>query len=258
LLSFRFRHDQALAAREMTFIEGLSLQASLAVQMSRLAEEQQSAAQVAAVLDERNRIAREIHDTLAQTLTGVFVQAEAASRALPDTGAIGAHLERISTLAREGLQEARQSVRALRPALLDGSTLALALAALCDKQSGQDKTGTRFEFAVKGTPHPLPPEVEDALLRVTQESLVNVERHACARTAWVELRFDPEDVDSMECVCVRVQDDGRGFDTNALDATGGFGLVGMCERMEILGGTFDISSRPGQGTEVRAGIALPP
>jgi signal transduction histidine kinase len=226
--------------------------------MSHLAEEQQSAAQVAAVLDERNRIAREIHDTLAQTLTGVIVQAEAASRALPDMGTVGAHLERISTLAREGLQEARRSVRALRPSLLDGSTLALALAALCVKQSGKGETGTRFHFALKGTPRQLPPEVEDALLRVTQESLVNVERHARARTAWVELRFDPADADSMQCVCVRVQDDGRGFDAKALDPNWrGFGLVGMRERLEMLGGTFDISTRPGQGTEVRAGIALP-
>ena len=257
-IGFMFRHDTALAARDMASVEGLALQASLALQMSRLAGEQQRAAQVAAVLDERNRMAREIHDTLAQTLTGVIMQTEAARRALPDAAAVTKHLARIGSVARAGLQEARRGVRALRPALLDGSTLALALAALCEGQPAASESGTRYEFAVKGEPRPLPPEVEDTLLRVTQEALVNVARHAGARKVWVELRFGPEDSDGMQCICLRVQDDGRGFDVEALEQQrGGFGLVGMHERVAMRGGTLDISSRPGQGSEIRAGISLP-
>jgi signal transduction histidine kinase/streptogramin lyase len=207
----------------------------------------------AAVLQERNRIARELHDTLAQGFTSVSIQLEAVSAKLGGGAADAAreHLNQARLLVRSSLAEARRSVRDLRSELLDGGGgLADALTAVARQlTSGTD---VRAEVSVGGAPRPLPEPVEKNLLRVGQEALTNAVRHSGA--ARVRLRLDYD----ADRVRLGVSDDGRGFDTSNGRANGGdgdgggFGLKGMRERVAQLGGRLTIESRPGAGTEVTA------
>lgn len=201
----------------------------------------------AAVLEERNRMAREIHDTLAQGFTGVLLQLEAAEQVLPqEPGEAGRHLERARQLAREGLAEARRSVWNLRPATLEGRSLVDALAGLAHRLEAE---GLAVEVALQ--PVDLPPPAEEALLRVAQEALHNVRRHAQARRVRLELAASPAGV------TMRVADDGCGMDT-AEAAGRGFGLAGMQERLRARGGWLEIDSAPGRGTVLQAHLPARP
>ncbi|MBL7258616.1 sensor histidine kinase [Paractinoplanes lichenicola] len=198
----------------------------------------------AGALAERERLARDIHDTLAQGFTSVLLLLEAAE-AEPEPESARRHLTRARHTAKENLDEARALIAALAPPALRDATLPDALRVLVGRV-GADLPAPPA-LAVTGTPRPLPADQEVALLRVAQEALTNVRRHAAAATVGVELEY-------ADGVVLRVTDDGRGFDPAAL--TGGFGLSGMRERVAQVGGVLAVRSGP-DGTTVTAELVAP-
>jgi signal transduction histidine kinase len=200
-----------------------------------------------AVLAERGRFAREIHDSLAQGLTSISLQLECVRNRLADSPAVATeHLENARGLVRESMREARRTIWNLRPLALGEADLASAL-----QKYARDLTrdsDISCQQQIEGTPRPLPQEHENALLRIGQESLTNAARHAAPRRIEVRLRF------GEGWVTLVVKDDGGGFDV--ADRVGkGYGLTGMRERVEALGGSLSIDSRAGEGTEVS--VTLP-
>jgi len=202
--------------------------------------------------DERQRLAREIHDTLAQGLTGIITQLEAAQQ----TGTEPERERRITNakrLARDSLSEARRSVQALRPQALEDARLPEALAAEVARWSAS--SGVAAEVETTGEPRPLHPEVEVTLLRVAQEALANVARHARAGRAGVTLSY------MGDVVTLDVRDDGAGFTPGAGGDTtqgAGFGLIAMRQRVQRLAGQLEVESEPGAGTAVSASVPAIP
>ncbi|MFF3314325.1 sensor histidine kinase [Streptomyces sp. NPDC003035] len=203
----------------------------------------------AGTLAERERLAREIHDTLAQGLSSIQLLLRAAERGLPEGSPAAGHIERARRAAQDNLAEARRFVRALSPPDLEHGSLAAALERLCEPT----ETGPRVRFSVSGTPVELPTPYEVALLRIAQSALANTVRHASAARAEITLSF----MDAS--VTLDVVDDGKGFDPAPLapSADGGFGLPAMRSRAESLGGTFTVESAPDQGTAVAVSLPLP-
>ena len=218
---------------------------SIAVERARLFAR---SAQLGAV-EERNRLARELHDTIAQGLTATTLQIESAD-ALLDVGSNAERaresLRRALSITQSNLEEARRSVLDLRAAPLEGRSLSEALKALVNEWEAETGAATRFQ-AVNGR-RPLPPRVEVALYRICQEALTNVARHAEAERVTVRL------IATTEQVQLIVEDDGRGLD--ASEAVDRHGLVGMNERTRMLGGTLDLRTRPGAGTRVQVTVPL--
>jgi two-component system NarL family sensor kinase len=217
----------------------------VAVERARLDARRLESAQT----EERNRLAREIHDTLAQDLSAVIFQLEAAEALL----AQAAEPERVQRsvtaaldLARKGLDEARRSVLDLRAAPLEGRTLPGALAALAAEA---DLAAPVVLFEMEPGMPPLPPAVEVGLYRIAQEALQNALRHADAGRIVLRLEAPPGRVR------LTVQDDGRGF-VPGENAGSRFGLIGMRERARLLGGSFQIESSPGAGTRITAEVPL--
>ncbi|QDL07467.1 serine/threonine protein kinase [Brasilonema octagenarum UFV-E1] len=201
-------------------------------------------AEAASILEERNRMAREIHDTLAQAFTGILAQVGAANQVLTDDlEATQAHLDLIKELARTGLTEARRSVVALRPQLLEEGSLQSALHRLV-AQLRTAAMDTTLYYEIEGAVYSLPTEVESNLLRIGQEALTNAIRHANADEIRVELVYD------RNRFCLRVKDNGQGFGVGSVPSSNGFGLLGMSERAERIGAQLTIRSQPGQGTEI--------
>ncbi|MFF9472651.1 sensor histidine kinase [Streptomyces roseolus] len=202
----------------------------------------------AGTLAERERLAREIHDTLAQGLSSIQLLLRAAERALPAGSPAAGHIDRARRAAQENLAEARRFVRALTPPDLERGSLAAALERLCEPGAGP-----RARFSVSGTPVELPTPYEVALLRIAQSALGNTVRHASASRVEITLSF----MDAS--VTLDVVDDGRGFDPVSVrpSSDGGFGLPAMRSRAESLGGTFTVESGPGQGTAVAVSLPLP-
>jgi signal transduction histidine kinase/ligand-binding sensor domain-containing protein len=203
----------------------------------------QVTARFAAVLAERNRIAREIHDTLAQGFVGIGVQLETVAKMQSVSAEVaGQHLDRARILVRSSLAEARRSVWAMRSAALEESDLGGALVEVAGQLSGE----TEVAVQVSGRRRRLPVEVENNLLRIGQEALANAVRHAHAERVRVELSF------GEGLVRLSVRDNGRGFDVEkaAQGAAGHFGLAGIRERVQNLGGELSLLSRAGEGAEV--------
>jgi signal transduction histidine kinase len=227
----------ALAELEAAQEENAGLHAQLVTQ-----------AREAGVLDERQRMAREIHDTIAQGLTGVITQLEAAMNAEDRPADLHRHLDAAAQLARESLTEARRSVEAVQPTPLETSRLPEALTDVATRWSNVN--GVPARVTTTGTKRPLRPEVEVALLRAAQESLSNVAKHAAASHAGVTLSF-MDDVVTLD-----VRDDGVGFasDANGGTGPGGYGLIAMRQRAEQLDGTMGVESQPGGGTVVSVTI----
>lgn len=200
-------------------------------------------AEEASILEERNRMAREIHDTLAQAFTGILLHVGAATEQITKrTETAETHLQTVDELARTGLAEARRSVAALRPKLLEEGNLFSALKQLTVQMRAS--TNTNLTCEIVGTAYPLPPDVESHLLRVGQEALTNAVKYASATEIHVELVCE-----ESQCL-LRVKDNGQGFDVAQISQSGGFGLLGMSERVEQIGGELVIHSQPGQGTEI--------
>jgi NarL family two-component system sensor histidine kinase YdfH len=197
------------------------------------------------ISQERERMARELHDTLAQGLAGLILQLEAADSHLEggDPARAQAVVQQAMQRARTTLAEARRAIQALRPTTLEQGGLVDALGREIDQFAAT--TGVRTAFEVGGGAPDVPPEVAQDILRIVQESLSNVARHAHASHVLVRLN---ESSDGLQIV---VQDDGVGFDPEAgLERPGCFGLAGMQERASRLGGVLRVESAPGEGTRV--------
>lgn len=219
---------------------------SLRLLADRNAQLAEQAAQLAA-LDERNHLARELHDSVSQELFSLTMLAAAARRTLqtrPDLTAD--RLVEIEASARRALEETRSLIFALRPAALDGRGLAPALRDLV--AALQERQGLHITLRITGE-RPLPLEHEQALFRIVQEALANVARHSGVREAEVNLRYN-DDVVTLE-----VRDEGRGFDPAAARNPRAIGLHSMAERAEALGGRIAIRSAPDQGTTIA--VTLP-
>ncbi|MFF5053531.1 sensor histidine kinase [Micromonospora sp. NPDC000663] len=207
-------------------------------------------AREAGVLDERQRMAREIHDTLAQGLAGIITQLEAAEQTRDRSSDWHRHVDNALALARESLTEARRSVRAVRPEPLESARLPDALIQLGERWSTLN--GVRAEVNVTGHAHPLHPEVEVTLLRTAQESLANVARHAGASRVGLTLSY------MGDVVTLDIRDDGVGFTVVEPPAArlpdNGYGLTVMRQRVTRVGGELAVESEPGGGTAVSASV----
>ncbi|MET9683593.1 sensor histidine kinase [Streptomyces coeruleorubidus] len=231
--------ERTNAALQQALDENAALHAQLLVQ-----------AREAGVADERRRLAAEIHDTIAQGLTGIIAQLQVVANA-PDLAVARTHLERASDLARHSLGEARRSVHNLAPVALADDGLPQALKKTVAEWG--ERTEVRAEFTVTGTAEQLHEEVAATLLRIVQEALSNTARHAAAGRVGVTLSFLGDEV------ILDIRDDGRGFDPLAVPqrtSTGGFGLDGMRARAERIAGSLTVESEPGQGTAVSARVPL--
>jgi signal transduction histidine kinase len=208
-------------------------------------------AREAGVIDERRRMAREIHDTLAQGLTGIVTQLQAAeqaaSRAPGDLAGWRRHVAAATQLARDSLTEARRSVEALRPEPLECGRLGEALAGVAERWSTLN--GIPAQVTTTGTVRQVEPEAEFALLRAAQEALANVAKHAHATRVGLTVSYMESEV------ALDVRDDGVGFDPGEAD---GFGLVAMRQRIAALSGTLQVESEPGGGTAISACVPTVP
>ena len=240
-IGIQHRQQCAYRADQIELAQALAHHVMMAAHGQDLIEQQREAA----ILKERTRMARDIHDTLAQGFTGVIVQMEAAEEALLEEDsehAIG-HVQRARELARESLREARRSVHALRPQALEKAPFADALEAIIKNTAAG--TALRTEFRITGKPRELARLVEENLLHIGQEALTNSLKHAHATKFQAQLSFNPD------AVYLELQDNGDGFNVGNSNG-GGFGLIGMKERAEQIGATVDVSSKPGAGTSIVA------
>ncbi|WP_369172483.1 sensor histidine kinase [Streptomyces sp. R28] len=231
--------ERANTALQQALDENAALHAQLLVQ-----------AREAGVADERRRLAAEIHDTIAQGLTGIIAQLQVVANA-PDLPTARTHLDRASALARHSLGEARRSVHNLAPVALANDPLPEALKGTVADWA--ERADIRAEFTVTGTAEQLHDEVSATLLRIAQEALSNASRHARATRVGVTLSFLGDEV------ILDIRDDGQGFDPLTVPErtrTGGFGLDGMRVRAERIAGSFTVESEPGHGTAVSARVPL--
>ncbi|MGP8174679.1 MAG: two-component regulator propeller domain-containing protein [Terracidiphilus sp.] len=205
-----------------------------------------------AVLGERNRIAREIHDTLAQGYVGISVQLEVLAELLrmKKTKAAAKHLDLTRQQVRDGLAEARQSIWALRPQDSGETTLPVRLRQMVESEGGH---GLEARFSIFGAYRALPAKTEREILRVAQEAIHNVKKHAGAKNLFVQLEYGPDEI------AVEVRDDGRGFASGEEPESplGHFGLTGMRERAAAIGGVLEVTSELGAGTTVRLRATAP-
>ena len=235
-------HSEAGTYRpdEIELAQSLAQHVVMAVHGQQVAEQERQAA----ILKERARLARDVHDTLAQGFTGVILQMEAAEEALFDENPDAAvqRVRRAREIARESLGEARRSVHALRPQALDKSGFAEALQSMLKNTTVG--TSLRTSFCSEGEPMVLPANVEETLLRIGQEALSNALKHAHPTEFHIRLCF------KSDAVRLELFDNGKGFVVG--QTNGGVGLLGMKERAEQIGATLTISSEPGKGTKIIA------
>jgi signal transduction histidine kinase/streptogramin lyase len=204
------------------------------------------------VLEERARLAREIHDTLAQGFVGISSQLDAVALSMAEEPSPARkYLDMARRMARHSLTEARRSVMDLRASVLEGQALAAALESAMPMWTA----GTRVdvEVEVTGPETVLPQEVEQHLLRIAQEAVTNVVKHSGASRIAIKLHAEASKL------CLHIKDNGRGFESgDVFSSQGGhFGLIGMRERAERLGGEMRLASNPGEGTEVEVTVPLP-
>jgi signal transduction histidine kinase len=228
---------EALAKLEAALVENAGLQTQLLTQ-----------AREAGILEERQRMAREIHDTLAQGLTGIITQLEAADEARDRPVDRDRHLANAEQLARESLTEARRSVEASMPAALESGTLPDALTDIARQWS--EFNGVPVDVTITGEVIALQPDLEVTLLRTAQEALTNVAKHAGATRAGLTLSF------MSDVVTLDVRDDGVGFSVpdRRQTAASGFGLSGMRQRVARVAGSLAVESEPGGGTAISARV----
>jgi signal transduction histidine kinase len=231
----------AYRPEEIELAQALAHHVMMAAHSAELGEQLRHAA----VLKERTRMARDIHDTLAQGFTGVILQTDAAEEALLEEDPEHAvrHMRRARELARESLGEARRSVHALRPQALEKAAFPDALKAIITNAAAG--TSLHADFQLKGEPRELQPAVEENLLHIGQEALTNALKHAHATEFQARLCFD------SGAVRLELRDNGDGFVVDAVNGEG-FGLIGMKERAEQIGATLTILSETGAGTEIVA------
>ena len=196
-----------------------------------------------AVSRERNRVARELHDTLAHTLTGMTVQLE-TMKAYWDVDPQATHklLDQVLDASRSGVQETRRALKALRASPLDDLGLALAIRQLAESAAERARLG--LEISVPETLPNLTPEIEQSIYRIAQEAIENAVHHANAQNVHVTFASQEKNL------VLEIRDDGKGFDTANHAPQGHYGLAGMTERAALIGGTLEISSQVGKGTRI--------
>ena len=232
------------SSEELELAQSISHQATLAIQLTKLAVE----AQQSAILGERNRLAREIHDTLAQAFGGILMQLQAANyfvdsqpqKAWP-------HVQTAQKLAQEGLTEARHSVWTLYLESTEYEDLANAIAQFIAQK--QSDSAVQIQLQIGGAPYALHPDLGLNLLRIAQEAIANALKHAQAQMLRVGLSYTPQ---SLQLI---IHDDGCGFDPKS--PTRGFGLIGMQQRASRIGATWQLVSQPGQGATITVSVANP-
>ena len=230
-------------------VGALAQQVVLAIQLTRLAED----AKQVAIVEDRNYLAREIHDTLAQTFNGISLQLDnaqyyATQNTAADSAIAWNIIKQVKNLARSGLAEARRSVWSLHPDADEYRDLAGSL----QQQIAQltHHTALQTNLTIVGEPQPMPPDIGMNLLRIGQEAISNTLHHAQAQTLQIELTF------TAEAIALRIQDDGTGFDLQSARDRGGFGLLSMQQRCDRLGGKLTFHSEPSQGTGILVKIPL--
>ncbi len=236
------REIRAFAPEELSLLAAIGQQVGIAVENARLYEQ----AQQSAAFAERSRLARELHDSVTQSLYSLTLYAEAAARMMQDkehTQAISA-LREMRDTAQEALREMRLLIFQLRPPALEKSGLAAALQARLD--AVETRGGIRAKLLVEGASgvEQLPLLVQEELYHIAQEALNNALKHAHPRQVQIYLRFDPD------ALHLEISDDGAGFALEGVQEGGGLGLPGMRERAERIGAGLRIESAPGQGTKV--------
>jgi predicted ATPase/signal transduction histidine kinase len=240
MLSFRFINEPPFQEEELEIARALATQASLAIQLTQLAR----AARESAVLGERNRLAGEIHDSLAQSFAGISMQLSAAARAMVRKSKDARnHVERANELARFGLSEARRSALSLRSNLIEELGLIEALRKLAERSNIPGLISCSFHSS-RVDEQALSPQVQQDLLRIGQEAISNALRHAQPSEIKVRLRGNQSNL------VLRVTDNGSGLARSRLSERHGFGFANMSARAKNLGATLDIESKPGHGTSV--------
>ena len=231
--------------QDLQILTAVGFQLATAIERTQLAEQ----ATRVALVEERNRLAREVHDTLAQELAGIALQLEAADALLesaPERARV--RIRQALEQARESLAEARRSVLDLRAGPLERQTLAAALETLGRRFA--DETGIAVATNIAQEGPRLPARAEEALYRIAQEALANVRRHAQASAVQIELHITGDQA------MLTINDNGRGFSAEGepTESGHGFGLIGMQERARLLNGTMRISSCAGEGAQVEVMI----
>lgn len=233
------RAPRKLTETDLRLLAVTGAQLGLAAERGRLAEQQVSAARSA----ERARLAREIHDTLAQDLTAIALQLESALRDVPAASALSERIGKALAVARESMAGARASVLSLRSDPLEGRPLGIVLASLARRLTSE--TGVRVTFRERGATV-LPYETEGELFRIASEALANARLHAAASRIEIELAGD------ATSVALRIHDDGAGFDPSSDRDDDRYGLRGMEERARLIGAALHVTSAPGAGTSIEA------
>jgi signal transduction histidine kinase len=202
-----------------------------------------------AVLEERNRIARELHDTLEQELAGITMQLDLAVDCFQQVPGVAKHaLEAARNMSRHSMIEARRSVWDLRCQLLEDGDLVSALAQIVEPLVPRERT--KVAFNIQGSPVRLPGPVEMNLLRIGQEAVANAVTHGHAGQVSIELRY------ATASVCLTVSDDGQGFAAGQSSPAGHFGLLDMRERAQSMGSHLRVESEPGRGTRIAVEVPV--
>ena len=250
VLELRDRADASFGNEDIALLQPFADAAAVAIENARLYQQ----ARLSATLAERNRLARELHDTIAQGLTAVTMQLDAAQRSFDrDADRTRARLGRAYALARDTLDDVRRSVWTLAAPLIDGQELSTGLEALTQRVA--TRTGIPIRYTASGPPPMLGHAAATQVLRIVQEALHNVEKHALATAIEVALEHTATELH------VRVRDNGKGFDpsVSAMPTSTGsaFGLASVHERARLAGGTLHIQSAPGAGTCITITIPHP-
>ncbi|MBE9045327.1 GAF domain-containing protein [Pleurocapsales cyanobacterium LEGE 10410] len=237
MLGLAFDHKSALKPEELELIYALTNQASLAIQLTNLAE----AAKKSALIAERTRMAREIHDTLAQAFGGILMQLQVAEyffNSKPEK--VRSHINTACILAQDALAEARRTVWFLYQDDLQYQDLATLIPKVAQHLTAD--TGVEIEVTILGEAYPLKASLGMNLLRIVQEAIANTLKHANASKIAIKLTYEPQQLS------LQVRDNGTGFDTSQQSL--GFGLMGMQQRAKNLGGQLTVSSILGEGTKI--------
>jgi len=239
-LTFRFTDERDFDPEELEIARALASQASLAIQLTRLAK----AARQSAVLEERNQLAAEIHDALAQSFTGISMQLGVAGEQLAaKQGDPLCQIQRANEIAKFGLAEARRSILSLRSSAIEESGLTTTLQRLVEHSNVAGRM--RCEFRSDNIPEErLPPRIQHELLRFAQEAISNAVRHAKPAVVSVTLRWEPPNL------ILQVKDNGSGISNASLEKSEGFGLRNMRTRASQIDGKLDIQTAAGRGTTI--------
>src|SRR6202030_4329483 len=245
-LTFRFTEERDFHAEELEIARALATQASLAIHLTGLAK----AARQSAVLEERNQLAGEMHDSLAQFFTGIALQLSAAKNVIKTGGDNGlSYVERATELAQFGLAEARRSAFSLQPNIIEESGLIDALQKLVERSNVPGRL--RCNFDSTGVPEVgLPTRIQHELLRIAQEAISNAARHAKPTVVTVTLSWNPPNL------ILQVKDNGSGISSARLEKSDGVGLVSMRDRVAQIDAKLEIQTAAGRGTSIIVTVTI--